>query len=87
MANFGNKMEWLLENVDSVHTYEDMCDMVKEKIDDGQLFCALHILEAVSKEEADYYEYDWNMGTLETPTAIDEEYADYLLEEYGCEEV
>ena len=80
---YEEKIEWLLENVDSVHTYDDMCDMIKSKIDDGQLFVALHILQAVNEEEADYYEYDYNMGTLESPTAIDEEYADFLIDEYA----
>ena len=83
---FDEKINWLLENVDSVHTYDNMCDMIKSKIDDRQLFVALHILEAVNEDEADYYEYDYNMGTLETLTAIDEEYADYLLKEYGYTE-
>ena len=80
---YEEKIKWLLENVDSVHTYDDMCDMIKSKIDDGQLFVALHILQAVNEEEADYYEYDYNMGTLESPTAIDEEYADFLIDEYA----
>lgn len=80
---YEEKINWLLENVDSVHTYDDMCDMIKAKIDDRQLFVALHILQAVNEEEADYYEYDYNMGTMESPTAIDEEYADFLIDEYA----
>lgn len=35
------------------------------------MFLARHILDAVDKDYADWYSYDANYGTLETPTAID----------------
>ena len=36
----------------------------------GKLYLALHILEAIHSSPADYYDYDYSMGTLETPTAL-----------------
>lgn len=80
-----NKINWLLENADDVHTYEDMIDFAKSKIDDGNLFVAIHILQAINEETAEYYRYDYCMGTLESPTAFNEdneEYIDDLISEY-----
>lgn len=44
------------------------------------LFLAIHILQALNDDTADYYDYDYCMGTLDTPTPIKtkEELEDYL---------
>ena len=45
----------------------------KEKIDEDNLFLAIHILEAIyNSEEAynGYYLYDYSAGTTSTPTPI-----------------
>ena len=60
------------ENLDYL-TYEDnLLEFAKTKIDDDNVFMALHVLNAVynNKQDTDIYMYDYSMGTLETPTPI-----------------
>lgn len=83
MMTFNEKIEWLFENGYDVHSYDDMKDIAKNAIESGNLMVAIHILQAINSDPDDYYHYDNSMGTLETPTSIDDEYADYLMEEYG----
>jgi hypothetical protein len=66
-------IDWASENLDDLTTEEILLEFAKEKIDEDSLFMALHILRAVydSVESYNgYYLYDYNMGTLETPTPI-----------------
>lgn len=50
---------------------ESLLDFAIYQINEGRLSLARHILNAVDTDYADWYSYDANMGTLETPTAID----------------
>lgn len=86
MMTFNEKIEWLFENADGIHSYEDMKDIAKEAIETENLNVAIHVLQAISNDPDDYYSYDYSMGTLETPISIDDEYADYLMNEYGYTE-
>ena len=66
-------IDWASENLDDLTTEEILLEFAKEKIDEDSLFMALRILRAVydSVESYNgYYLYDYNMGTLETPTPI-----------------
>jgi hypothetical protein len=66
-------IEWAYENLDGITTDEMLLDYAKMKIDDNNLYMAIHILKAVYNSEESYngyYLYDYNMGTLETPTPI-----------------
>jgi hypothetical protein len=83
MMTFDEKIEWLLENANDIHSYEDMKDIVKHAIDVEHLNVAIHILQAINDDHGEYYFYDYGMGTLDTPVCIDNEYADYLMDEYG----
>lgn len=47
-----------------------MKDYAIEMIDNGCFDLACHVLNAIDKEYADYYSYDFSMGTLEIPAAI-----------------
>mgnify|MGYP004660691189 FL=1 len=49
---------------------ESLLDFAIYQINEGRLFLARHILDAVDSNYADWYSYDANYGTLETPTAI-----------------
>ncbi len=76
-------LEWAYENVDDLTTEEVLIEFAKSKIDDDSFNVAIHILAAIwESEEAynDYYLYDYNMGTLETPTPITckEDLEDYI---------
>ena len=65
-------------------TSEDsLIRFAKEKIDEDNLFLAMHILEAIyNSEEAynGYYLYDYSAGTTSTPTPITckEDLEDYI---------
>ena len=60
----------LYENEDTFTTYETLKAFAIEKIENDCLFMAIHILEALEDDPADYYSYDYCMGTLETPSAM-----------------
>lgn len=50
-------------------------------IEDNNFYLAIHILEALKECEADYYIYDYCMGTLDSPVAIEEkEDIEHLLD-------
>ena len=66
-------IEWAYENLDDITSEEMLLDFAKEKIDDDNLYMAIHILNAVYNSEESYngyYLYDYSMETLETPTPI-----------------
>ena len=66
-------IEWAWENLDDVTTEEALLEFAKKKIDDDNLYMAIHILNAIYDSEESYngyYLYDYSMGTLETPTPI-----------------
>ena len=68
---FHAAIEELMETHDNVTTYETLKEFIKTKIDDDNLFVAIHLLETLNTGYcADYYEYDYNMGTLETPRPL-----------------
>ena len=73
-AEFDNKsFEELIElakEYSDVTDYETLKEFAKDKIDDDHFFLAEHVIKALKEEQADYYIYDYSMGTLETPTAV-----------------
>lgn len=80
------KKEWKELTLDEAIDYADyeygvneltsensLIRFAKEKIDEDNLFLAIHILEAIyNSEEAynGYYLYDYSAGTTSTPTPI-----------------
>lgn len=65
-------INWAFDNLDDL-TYEDtLLDFAKTKIDDDNIYMALHVLNAVynNTHDTEVYMYDYSMGTLETPTPI-----------------
>lgn len=80
--NFNDAAEELSGQHDCITDYEALKDFAKHQINEDRLFLAVHILDAIHKAPADYYSYDYCMGTLETPTPL-RSIAD--LEDY-CEE-
>ena len=66
-------IEWAYENLDDITTEDILLDFAKHKIDDENIYLAIHVLQAVwnsSESYNGYYRYDYSMGTLETPTPI-----------------
>ena len=70
--NFEDITEQLNEERDDITTYETLKDFAKEKIEEDNLFVAIHILEALENDDAEWYEYDYCMGTCQTPSGITE---------------
>ena len=76
-------VEWAYENINDITTEEVLLDFAKAKIDDENIYLAIHVLKAIWESgEAfnGYYIYDYNMGTLETPTPVTckEDFEDYI---------
>lgn len=68
--NFNDAASALCYETDIVTTYENLKDFAKYHIDNDNLFLAIHILEAINDSPADFYAYDYCMGTLDKPTAL-----------------
>ena len=59
--------------VNELTSEDSLIRFAKEKIDEDNLFLAIHILEAIyNSEEAynGYYLYDYSLGTMSTPMPI-----------------
>ena len=67
----------------NITSYETLKDCAIENIENDNFFMAQHICEALNDYQTDYYLYDYNMGTLETPTPIKskEDISDLIEEE------
>ena len=68
--DFNDACEKLAGETDIITTYESLKDFAIHMIQEDHLYLALHILEAIHSSPADYYDYDYSMGTLEIPTAL-----------------
>ena len=80
---FNELISQLNEEMDDIHSRESMLDMAKHEIDCDNLFVAIHILEDLWNSDSDWYQYDRNMGTLEsvTPLRDKEDIEDFIWEE------
>ena len=77
---FDDAIEKLEQEKDQITTYDCLKDFAIKNINEDMLFLAIHILQALDNDAADYYDYDYCMGTLDTPTPIKtkEDLEDYL---------
>lgn len=84
---FNKAAEELTYTNDTVTTYESLKDFATAKIDSEHLFVAIHILQAINDNPADFYDYDYCMGTLDTPTPLTvlADLVDYCEEEMNNE--
>ena len=78
--SFENAVEKLSNEKEQITTYETLKSFAIDNINNDNLFLAIHILQGINERQVDYYSYDYCMGTLETPTAIEtkEDLKDYL---------
>lgn len=72
----------------SFWAYEDLKNFVIDKIQDDDIFIATHIFNALYNNEAEYYNYDASMGTLDevAPITTKEDFI-YFLENYYDEDI
>lgn len=68
--SFDEVIGQLNEEWDDIHTYEDMIGYAGYLLNIDNLYLAIHMLEVLRDEPADWYLYDYAMGTMETPKAI-----------------
>lgn len=68
--SFDELMDILDGERDDIHTYEDMKDFAKYQIDEENLYFAIHILKGIQNSPAEWYQYDYTMGTLDTVRGI-----------------
>jgi len=54
-----------------ITTYDTLKDFAKRNIDEDNFFLTQHICEALNEKQAEFYIYDYSMGTMETPTPIE----------------
>ena len=64
-------IEELREQRDDITDYAALKDFAKLKIDEDNFIVASHLIDALNHGEyAEYYNYDFCMGTLDTPTPL-----------------
>ena len=68
--NFNDAASILTQEHYQVTTYDSLKSFALELIEDDMLFLAIHILKAIHEDPADFYDYDYCMGTLDTPKAL-----------------
>lgn len=70
--DFSEVMQQLNEENDTVTTIDTLKDFIKESIDNDNYYIALPLLQAIADDTHDtyYWDYDYSMGTLDTPTPI-----------------
>ena len=59
------------EDNDCIVSRDVILDYAIYQIQNDRLYLARHVLDAVDTDYADWYNYDASMGTLETPTPVD----------------
>lgn len=84
MKTFEETIELLKETVYDITDRETLRQYAIDNAHtDGYENLAIHILEALRDNDADYFQYDYSMGTLSTPKPL-KDYDD-LLNEYPDE--
>ena len=69
--SFESVMSQLNEEFDEITTLDNLKEFTKSKIDDGYYFLANHIIEALQNgNDEDWWDYDYCMGTLDTPIPL-----------------
>ena len=68
--SFDELIEQLYEEIDTITNYDVLKDFAIENIGNDNLYLAIHILEAIQHGDY-YYDYDYSMGKLDTPTPLE----------------
>lgn len=71
--SFEDVMSQLDEELDEITTLDTLKSFAKSKIDESNYFLAIHIIEALQAGCDEYWwDYDYCMGTLDTPIPLTE---------------
>lgn len=70
--DFKEVIQKLDKECDQITTIDCLKDFIKENIDNDNYYLALHVLEAITNDisDSEYWDYDYSLGTLDTPTPI-----------------
>lgn len=75
---FTDVVKWMYENVDYIVSVDELKDKVKDALDKNQYYLVDHLVKALKLDwskcgdvPCDYWFYDMNMGTLDTPIPIE----------------
>ena len=80
--SFDDLMEQLNEERGDIHSYEDMKNFAKYQIENDNLYFALHVLNGINNNPAEWYLYDYTMGTMASVMSITcKEDIEHLIEE------
>lgn len=74
------------EGGNNITTLALLKEFICYNVQNDSLYLAAHILDAIRESDAEYWDYDYNMGTLETPTPINghsdlEDYCDFPVDQ------
>ena len=72
-ASFDELIEYANDYIDDFTDRERMEEYVIDAMHRNEYFLAIHILEALNDSDADFFGYDYSMGTLENPTPLETE--------------
>ena len=65
---------WCYDNYSDIVTRSDLKDAVINYIEEDNLPTAIHLLEALNNNSAEYFDYNMSMGSLETPQPINDQF-------------
>lgn len=68
--DFETAIEKLQEEREDITDFGMLKDFAIENIETDNLYLAIHILTALNNTFDTYYNYDYSMGTLDTPTPL-----------------
>lgn len=72
--DFEEACAYCYDNWSDIHTYDDLKDIAKICIDHNQISEALYIINAMYKDEAPYYSWDSDRGTMSNIKPIRNEF-------------
>lgn len=82
--SFEEVMEQLYEECDTITTIDILKEFIKEKIDNDDFNIASHLCNEIWNDPdssmSDWYEYDYSMGTMDSPTCLSKkEHVEHLI--------
>lgn len=84
--SFDELMEQLCEERNNITTIDRLKEFIKEKVDSEDFNLASHLCNAIwndpNPDDSDWYDYDYSMGTLDTPVCLSKkEDIEYLIDD------
>ena len=68
---FNEAVNKLSETFDNITSYDALKTFIIKKINEGMLFVAIHLLQAINENPSDFYDYNYCMGILDKPIPLE----------------